>query len=211
MGGRLKIIAASIFAASAAAMAAQAATGGTISPGQPAQVAEGIPAGQGEVLLAQNATAPAVPSNLPGGASSLQETYEDWQVACMQRGEGKFCSMSQQQAQQNGQRILAIEINKIDTGKSEGILALPFGLALDSGVTVQVDEKPAGKPLRFRTCIPAGCLVPVSFDAAMVTALRGGTALKLAAVASENGQPVNFSISLKGFGAALDRTAALVK
>ncbi len=211
MSGRLKIIAASIFAASAVALAAHAATGGTTPAVQPPQVAEGIPAGQGDVVLAQNAAAPAVPSNLPGGASSLQETYEDWQVACVQRGEGKFCSMSQQQAQQGGQRILAIEINKIDAGKTEGVLALPFGLALDSGVTLQVDEKPAGKPLRFRTCIPAGCLVPVSFDAAMVTALRGGTALKLAAAASENDQPVNFSISLKGFGAALDRTAALVK
>jgi len=46
-------------------------------------------------------------SSLPGGASSLRETYQDWQVACVMRTNTKTCGLSQMQTQQNGQRVLA--------------------------------------------------------------------------------------------------------
>ncbi|PRD40335.1 invasion protein, partial [Phyllobacterium phragmitis] len=46
-------------------------------------------------------------STLPGGASSLNEVYRDWRVGCVQQGTTKRCAMSQIQAQQNGQRVLA--------------------------------------------------------------------------------------------------------
>ncbi|WP_280953504.1 invasion associated locus B family protein [Phyllobacterium phragmitis] len=46
-----------------------------------------------------------------------------------------------------------------------GTLIMPFGLALDAGVTFEIDDKPAMQPVRFRTCLPGGCLVNVSFDA----------------------------------------------
>lgn len=39
-------------------------------------------------------------SGLPGGASSLSETYRDWRVACVQDGTAKRCSLSQVQARQ---------------------------------------------------------------------------------------------------------------
>ena len=89
-----------------------------------------------------------------------------------------------------------------------GTLVLPFGLALESGVTLQIDEKPAMAPVRFRTCIPAGCLVNVTFDAPALATLRAGAALKIKAVA-DGGAAAPFSISLQGFGAALDRVATL--
>jgi invasion protein IalB len=92
----------------------------------------------------------------------------------------------------------------------DGALVLPFGLALDRGVTLQVDDAPAGPALRFRTCLPAGCVVPLSFDARLVAALRKGAALKINA-AADNGKDAVFTISLKGFPAALDRTAVLAK
>lgn len=147
-------------------------------------------------------------SGLPGGASSLNETYKDWRVACAQQGNQKRCALSQVQAQQNGQRLLAIELNGPSGNIVSGTLVLPFGLALDSGVSFQVDEKPAMQPVRFRTCMPGGCIVSVSFDAATIVALRSGTALKVKATA-DGGAAAPFSISLQGFGTALDRVAAL--
>ncbi len=39
---------------------------------------------------------------LPGGASSLQETYQDWHVACQVADNAKRCVLVQQQNQQNG-------------------------------------------------------------------------------------------------------------
>ncbi|PRD40764.1 invasion protein, partial [Phyllobacterium phragmitis] len=89
-----------------------------------------------------------------------------------------------------------------------GTLIMPFGLALDAGVTFQIDDKPAMQPVRFRTCLPGGCLVNVSFDDATLVALRAGAALKLTATA-DGGAAMPFTISLQGFGTALDRVAAL--
>lgn len=149
-------------------------------------------------------------STLPGGASSLNETYRDWRVACVQEGTAKRCALSQAQAQQNGQRVLAIELNAPNGNAVTGTLVLPFGLALDSGVAFQIDDKPAMQPLRIRTCLPGGCIVNVNFDAATIVALRAGAVLKVKAVA-DGGAATPFSISLQGFGTALDRVAALAR
>lgn len=62
--------------------------------------------------------------------------------------------------------------------------------------------------MRFRTCLPGGCLVAVSFDAPTVLALRTGTALKIEA-ATNDGAAAPFSISLRGFATALDRVGIL--
>lgn len=98
---------------------------------------------------------------------------------------------------------------------------LPFGLLLDNGVALRLENKPLGAQLRFRTCLPAGCLVPLSFDAATLSRLRRGTTLDVEAVADSDQQratgkllplprKVMFSISLKGFAEGLDRIKAIV-
>jgi invasion protein IalB len=149
-------------------------------------------------------------SPFPGGASSVSETYKDWSVSCVMQEAGKRCALTQTQTQQGGQRVLAIELSAPNGNKLTGVLVLPFGLALDSGATLQIDDKPAGQPLRFRTCLPAGCLIPLDFDGAMITALRAGTALKIK-MHADGGKETALSISLQGFPAALDRTTALAR
>lgn len=187
-----------------AGAALYAAPGGAVS-GTTSRLSDPAPQ---RLQLAQATTGAA--STLPGGASSLNETYKDWRVACAQQGTTKQCAMSQVQTQQNGQRLIALELNPPNGNTVTGTLVLPFGLALDSGVNFQIDEKPAMQPVRFRTCMPGGCLVNVSFDAATIAALRSGTALKVKATA-DGGTPAAFSISLQGFGTALDRVAALAR
>jgi invasion protein IalB len=140
----------------------------------------------------------------------LQETYDDWQVACGQQGGVKRCAMGQQQiSKENRQRVLDIELWPAGD-KLEGALMLPFGLALDQGVTLQVDDAAPGQPLHFRTCLPGGCVVPLSFDGRSLTALLHGTALKLKAVV-DGGGIAPFTISLKGFAGAYNRSVALAK
>lgn len=152
--------------------------------------------------------AAAASATLPGGASSLNETYKEWRVACAQQGGAKRCILSQTQMQPSGQRVLAIELNALAGSSVAGVLVLPFGLSLDAGVAFQIDEKLTVQPMRFRTCLPSGCLVAISFDAPMVMALRTGTALKIKATA-DGGTAAPFSISLQGFATALDRAAML--
>jgi invasion protein IalB len=163
-------------------------------------------------LIVALAAGPAVAANeppaLPNGASSVQETYDDWQVLCLQAEATIRCSMSQQQAQQDGQRVLAIELGAGDSGIT-GSLVLPFGLALAAGATLQIDDGQAQAPLPFKTCLPGGCIVPVSFGPEMLDRLAKGTLLKVTVTAADNDQPAVLNISLKGIAAALDRVMAL--
>lgn len=142
-------------------------------------------------------------STLPGGASSLQETYQDWSLGC-QGTPTIACAISQQQTQQNGQRVLAIELRKDEGDTVSGSLVLPFGLLLDAGAKLQIDDGQQRDPIKFSTCLPVGCLVPVSFDAKTVAALRTGTALRVK-VQGMDSKEVALSVSLKGLAPALDR------
>ena len=165
--------------------------------------------------LAQDAgtEADANAAGLPGGASSLTETHGDWTVACRlgQQDEQtiRLCALSQQQSNQQGQRVLAVELRPADDGAG-GVMILPFGLVLAQGVTLRIDESEAGEPLPFSTCLPAGCIVPISFDAARIEALSQGTTLAVTATAT-NGGETNLAISLAGFTSALNRTRELME
>ncbi|MEM5472111.1 invasion associated locus B family protein [Hoeflea sp. AS60] len=153
--------------------------------------------------------------SLPGNASSLTEAHGDWTVKCavVSSSDGaktKRCSLSQQQvAQQTGQRALAIELTTASEGAS-GSLVLPFGLALERGVTYQLDDGPIGATQTFRTCLPVGCVVDVTFDAGTLASFRSGKQLQVTATA-DGGQEMIFSISLSGFSSALDRVVALLE
>lgn len=148
---------------------------------------------------------------LPGGASSLNETHGDWTVACVTVESAARCAITQTQVSgENRQRVLAVELAAAEGGNAAtGALVLPFGLKLDDGVTLAIDDAAPGAPLRFSTCLPAGCLVPLAFDAATVAALRAGTALRITATANDSEQDVALSVSLSGFTSALARVAAL--
>lgn len=148
---------------------------------------------------------------MPGGASSLSETHGDWSVSCTAPERNARCAISQTQVQgQNRQRVLTIELSATEGGSAaSGTLVLPFGLNLDQGVVLSIDEGEFLPPLRFSTCLPAGCLVPLTFNQDAVTVMRAGTALKVKVAASDSGQEVNFSISLTGFTSALARAGEL--
>ncbi|TIQ77888.1 MAG: invasion associated locus B family protein, partial [Mesorhizobium sp.] len=154
-------------------------------------------------LMALSASLAAQEAGLPGGASSLKETYEDWDLSC-QATPTLVCAATYQQSQQNGRRLLAVELGKGQEDGIAGNLVLPFGLQLAVGATLQVDDGQAGKPLPFSTCLPAGCFVPLSFDAKAAASLRTGTTLKVT-VKSLDQKDVPLSVSLKGLTAALDR------
>jgi invasion protein IalB len=90
-------------------------------------------------------------------------------------------------------------------------MVLPFGLAVDKPVTLTIDEGGSPIPLHFKTCVPVGCLVTLTLDPATVSSLRRGSVLNVKATAAETSQDTSFKVSLKGFGSAIDRTAALTK
>ncbi|MBB3594214.1 invasion protein IalB [Rhizobium sp. BK529] len=153
--------------------------------------------------------------SLPGNASSLSETHASWTVQCViasatDGSKAKQCALSQQQIEQKtGQRALAIELTA-DNGIAKGNLVLPFGLDLQKGVSLQIDDGATGATLQFRTCLPAGCLVDVMFDAKMITSLKSGTTLKVRATPL-GAREITFSIALSGFASSYERVVELLK
>jgi len=153
-------------------------------------------------------------THLPGGAQNLREGYGDWVVSCDIRSENntgrKVCGLSQEQTNtQSHQRVLFMQLQPKGSA-AEGTLVLPFGPDLSRGITLQIDSGAVLASLPFWTCLPAGCLVKLNFDAKSVAALRAGTNLKVN-MFPVGQQEMSLSVSLKGFPAALDRTIALLK
>ena len=165
-------------------------------------------------ILASSASFAQEPS-LPGNATSLRETHGDWTVACTlvtsQGGnKSKRCSLSQQKIdQKTRQRALAIELQP-ESKSVKGTLILPFGLSLQQGATYQLDDGAVGAVQKFRTCLPAGCLIDVDFDTRTVASLRTVKVLKVKTKA-DGGQEIIFSISLTGFSSAYDRVVELMR
>lgn len=76
---------------------------------------------------------------------------------------------------------------------------------------LKLDEQNLGQGARFSTCIPAGCLVPVSFPTVATDAMKKGENLVITATRNGGGETPTFTVSLNGFTAALNRVAELAK
>lgn len=149
-------------------------------------------------------------STQPAGGNSVNETYDDWAVLCSETEKGRACLMTQQQrTKDTNQLVLAMELACVSAEQFQCNLVLPFGLRLTDGVTLQIDDGPVTKPVPFATCLSAGSIVQLTFDAGALNALRTGNTLKLTARVHDSGQNIVFGVSLKGFAAAHDRMLAL--
>tara|TARA_R110002020_G_scaffold110627_1_gene255472 strand:+ start:795 stop:1328 length:534 start_codon:yes stop_codon:yes gene_type:complete len=160
------------------------------------------------LLVAGGATG----ASLPGGASSLVETYEDWGVVCEMQANAPTCIVRQVQTNnETKQIVLTAEITRTPEGEFRGALVLPLGLSLAQGAQMKIDDADLGAARAFSTCVPQGCVVPLSFEAETIAKLRAGKALGVTVTPANQGSPVSFSVSLKGLTGALNRVADLTK
>lgn len=204
-------LSAAVALAIAAVVTAYVPPGVAVStPGHATPVAESRsdPAPQRFDLAQAAGESVATISGLPGGAILAERNLQGLARRLRPAGQSEALRVVAGADAAGGQRVLAIELNAPSGNTVTGALILPFGLALDADVTFQIDDEPAMQPVRFRTCIPAGCLVNIGFDAPTLATLRAGAALKVKAVA-DGGTAAPFSIPLQGFATALDRLEAL--
>ena len=139
-----------------AAFIPQAQPGQARKPAAPARRAAPQPTSQNRV---QTSAAPgARVGALPNGASQLSETYGDWTLTCSMGT--KVCTLSQALVNKEGQRAFLIELRVAKDGASEGTILMPFGLKLDAGVLLKLDDRDMGQGLRFSTCVAQGCMLP---------------------------------------------------
>jgi invasion protein IalB len=88
---------------------------------------------------------------------------------------------------------------------------MPFGLKLDSGAILKLDDKDLGQGLRFSTCVPQGCLAPVSLPTVATDAMKKAKKLTVASLNLNGGDVISFNVPLEGFAAATARVAELAK
>jgi invasion protein IalB len=82
----------------------------------------------------------------------LKESYDTWTVSCgLRTVDGnpvKACATSQEQIEQRSrQRVLATELQPAATG-AVGTQLLPFGLALEQGIALQIPALRPNQSLR---------------------------------------------------------------
>lgn len=148
------------------------------------------------------------------GPSSLTETYGDWVVRCVapQAVEGQaaptqVCEMTQELRQaDSGQRVLAVALQSTEAGASLTLVA-PFGLLLEAGLQVAVDEEAVTEG-RFRTCLPGGCLSVIDLTTDVLDKFAAGNAATVT-MRDTSEQDLSLSVSLAGFTAAWNRLKAL--
>lgn len=149
-------------------------------------------------------------ATLPNGASAINEVYGDWTVDCRVTDGQKLCVLTQSQGDsRTNQRVFAIELRAPKDGKAEGTILMPFGVKLENGAVLKLDDKDLGQGLRFSTCVPSGCLLPISFPTVATDAMKTGKSLTAAALNLSSGEIISFNIVLNGFGPALERISQL--
>jgi invasion protein IalB len=151
-------------------------------------------------------------ATLPNGASSITETYGDWLVDCRLIDGQKQCLLSQVQSdRQTRMQLFAIILQPHRDEKVEGTMVMPFGLRLAAGAVVKLDDMTFREGLSFSTCMPQGCLLPLSFPANVVASMKEAKTLTVASVSFSSGDVVAFKVSLEGFAAAIARIGDVVR
>lgn len=134
----------------------------------------------------------------------LEEHYQDWTVSCERADLTTTCSMHQQlYHSETRQRMLAIELRR-EASALSGVIVVPFGLRVDRSIKLLVDTNLPGYDVAVRTCVPSGCVIPVTFSEDFAVQLQRGSALSLNAM-TDSDETVGLGFSLYGFSAATAR------
>lgn len=173
--------------------------------------AESVPASQKKVGGRHRITPKTRSSvGMPKGSSGTTETFGGWVVTCGSDNGKKFCTVMQAKVDaQTGQRVFAIELRAPKNGSAEGTILMPFGLKLENGVVLRLDDKDVAQGLHFSTCVAQGCLVPLTFPNASINAMGQAKTLTVGALSINNDQSITFSVALEGFAAAISRAAQI--
>lgn len=150
------------------------------------------------------------PKQLPNNASSLNETYKDWQVICQQSPRGARCAAAQQIFNQKSHsRLLNIQLAP-QKGNVEGIISVPLGVSLTKGIVIQADDKVVIGPLGFIACVSEGCLARLKLSMAQLRMLQKSKKINVKLASVEN-QDIVLPMSGNGLGEAMSRLNALMK
>lgn len=134
-----------------------------------------------------------------------QEPPPAWRVECSGDGKTLDCRAVQQMVNREDKQIVAQLVARVpaDTKAPVLLVQLPLGINLTEPVQLKIDGGPAD-PYPVQTCTNAGCLVSVPLKDPMLSAMRGGTTLRVT-VSDTSKRTLNIDVPLLGFGLAFDK------
>lgn len=137
--------------------------------------------------------------------SQISELYTDWTVSCSTVEDQRQCAMTQTLMEsETSQHVLTLELSRTEGGALDGMLIVPFGMDFSKGVTLSLEGEAIGPPLPFLTCLPAGCLVPVTLNQGQLERLSSGTTLTVTGHSADGVSAIPIGLSLNGFKAAAE-------
>lgn len=138
---------------------------------------------------------------IAGGANWVVNCGETTQNAKAQ------CRMAQNiVVEKSGQRLLTVIVESKGASQQPAlVLALPHGLFLPAGASIQVDEGEA-LALPVQTSDAQGAYAGTALSANIVEALKKGGTLKVTFQTAQR-QPVTVPVTLIGFSAAYQKLA----
>lgn len=126
------------------------------------------------------------------------QKFGDWVARC----DANACRVAQAQVNSEGGRLFEISFLKSTPKGDMAFMALvPLGVMIQPGTALVVDSKPLAAPIL--KCLPNGCQTGAVLDQATLKSLPKAKEVALA-VANGEGKTINFMISTKGLGDALD-------
>ncbi|WP_246672379.1 MULTISPECIES: invasion associated locus B family protein [unclassified Mesorhizobium] len=165
-----------------------------------------LPVGLGALLLA---TGLAMAEDTKP-AETKPADANPWVVNCSSGSTGTElqCQVSQNLTEaKTGQRVLTVTVRRQQgTPGFAMLLALPHGLFLPSGTSYQIDS---GKKvtIAIQTSDQNGAYAATPLAPDLLKAMRSGATLNVG-MESVTRKPVTIPVSLKGFGAAVDKLEA---
>lgn len=179
-------------------------------PAAPAQEEGSDPAGTGLSMgePVDQAGEPAI------GEPYIREVFGDWALRCVREEEGPDpCQLYQLLHDGEGNTVAEISMFPLPPGQAGEAVAgativTPLETLLPEGLRLSVDGG-AERRYPFTFCMRAGCVARVGFTAAELDQFRRGNAALLRIVpAAAPDQVVDLRISLSGFTAGFNTTAA---
>ncbi len=161
------------------------------------------------VLLIAGISFQAITSDSVSGKEDEASSSEEasWQIRCAEgvdvnKPEKGKCEVVQiLYVKETGQRFAEMAVGySSEDGKPRGVVILPLGILLESGVLFQIDDMP---PFKFspRYCDNNGCVAFLDINDKIMDGLRKGENVKLG-MKVVDGRQVSVDMPLKGFSKA---------
>jgi len=152
-------------------------------------------------------SAPPAPQVRPAPIPQpVPETFEQWQVICVQDPQGaQACRAQHVVFGKTQQPELAVTVQPPAKAGDLPVATVtpPWGILLARGVVLQVDSQ-AAVQIPIRICFPSGCRADFTLIESLNTQLQKGAVLKVT-MTTPAGQPIALDVPLAGYPKAYAR------